>query len=40
MTNKTNTNVVMTAEEAMKVDLLLLQKKMADRKVTTKKAGA
>lgn len=39
MSKNTKTNIIMTAEDAMKVDLLLLQKKMNDRKVGSKKKG-
>jgi hypothetical protein len=37
MTKNNCAKVVMTAEEAVKVDLLLLQKKMSSRKVVVKK---
>jgi hypothetical protein len=36
---KTTSNVVMTAEDAMKADLLRLQQKCLDRKVGSKTKG-
>lgn len=39
MTKKSNTKIVMTAEEVMKRDLLRLQQKCLSRKVGSKSKG-